>query len=72
MIPIRNIEPHTIQNIFQRFANIQLIDKYHAYEIFHSGYEVITGDLEIIQSEGQEAIKQVDPNMVIKKKNGKE
>lgn len=28
--------------------------------------------MEIIQSEGQEAVKQVDPNMVIKKKNGKE
>ena len=71
-ISLAKAEDDITQNIFQRFANIQLIDKYHAYEIFHSGYEVITGDLEIIQSEGQEAIKQVDPNMVIKKKNGKE
>lgn len=71
-ISLAKAEDEITQNIFQRFANIQLIDKYHAYEIFHSGYEVITGDLEIIQSEGQEAIKQVDPNMVIKKKNGKE
>ena len=71
-ISLAKAEDDITQNIFQRFANIQLIDKYHAYEIFHSGYEVITGDLEIIQSEGQEAVKQVDPNMVIKKKNGKE
>lgn len=71
-ISLAKAEDEITQNIFQRFANIQLIDKYHAYEIFHSGYEVITGDLEIIQSEGQEAVKQVDPNMVIKKKNGRE
>ena len=71
-ISLAKAEDEITQNIFQRFANIQLIDKYHAYEIFHSGYEVITGDLEIIQSEGQEVVKQVDPNMVIKKKNGKE
>lgn len=71
-ISLAKAEDDITQNIFQRFANIQLIDKYHAYEIFHSGYEVITGDLEIIQSEGQGAVKQVDPNMVIKKKNGKE
>ena len=32
----------------------------------------IAVDLEIIQTEGFEATKRVDPNMVIKKKDGKE
>lgn len=41
-ISLAKAEDEITQNIFQRFANIKLIDKYHAYEIFHSGYEVIT------------------------------
>lgn len=59
-------------DIFKRFEEIKLIDKYHAYEIFHKGYAEITGDLEIIQMEGMAAVKQVEPNMVLKKKNGRD
>lgn len=59
-------------NIFMRFVDITLIDPYGAYEIFEDKFTEISGDLELIQTEGIKAVTQVDPNMVIKKKNGKD
>jgi len=58
--------------IFKRLETIPLIDKYEAYQILHDHWTAIAVDLEIIQTEGFESTKQVDPHMVIKKKEGKE
>lgn len=60
------------ENIFERLKNIPLIDKYEAYQLLDNEWGKIAVDLEIIQSEGFEATKKVDPNLVIKKKDGKE
>ncbi len=65
-------EDKIAEDILGRFNNVKLVDKYEAYEIFKKEYDSIAGDLELIQGEGKEAIRQVDPNMVIKKKNGKD
>lgn len=59
-------------NIFMRFVDTTLIDPYGAYEIFEDKFIEISGDLELIQTEGIKAVTQVDPNMVVKKKNGKD
>lgn len=59
-------------DIFDRLKDIPLIDKYAAYQVLDEEWKKIAIDLEIIQTEGLEAIKQVDPNMVLKKKDGKE
>ena len=59
-------------NIFMRFVDTTLIDPYGAYEIFEDKFTEISGDLELIQTEGIKAVTQVDPNMVVKKKNGKD
>jgi type I restriction enzyme M protein len=59
-------------DIFTRLEPIQLIDKYEAYQLLDDKWQVIQVDLEIIQTEGFEAAKKVDPNMVIKKKDGKD
>ncbi len=59
-------------NIFDRLKDIPLVDVYEAYQILHNEWEKIAVDLEIIQTEGFEATKQVDPNMVVKKKDSKE
>lgn len=58
--------------IFTRLKDIPLVDKYEAYQILNDKWQIISSDLEMIQTEGKEAITQVDPNMVIKKKDGKE
>ena len=59
-------------DIFKRLENIDLIDKYEAYQLLDNEWESIKVDLEIIQTEGFKATKIVDPNMVIKKKDGKD
>lgn len=60
------------QDIFKRLENIPLVDKYQAYQALDDQWQSIAGDLEIIQSEGLAAAKIVNPNIVIKKKDGKE
>ncbi|HEY9574716.1 MAG TPA: type I restriction-modification system subunit M [Lachnospiraceae bacterium] len=59
-------------DIFARLKDIPLVDKYEAYQLLDDDWTKIAIDLEIIQTEGFEATKVVDPNMVIKKKDGKE
>lgn len=60
------------QDMFNRLKPIPLIDKYNAYQFLDDGWVKIAVDLEMVQTEGFEAAKKVDPNMVMKKKNGKE
>ena len=60
------------ENIFLRLKGVPLVDKYEAYQILDTEWTKTAIDLEIIQTEGREAIRQVDPNMVIKKKDNKE
>jgi type I restriction enzyme M protein len=60
------------EDIFARLANIPLVDKYEAYQLLDEDWGHLAIDLEIIQTEGFKAAKQVDPNIVIKKKDGKD
>jgi type I restriction enzyme M protein len=59
-------------DIFARLDSIPLISRYEAYQLLHDEWEKISVDLEIIQTEGFNAVKKVNPNMVIKKKDSKE
>ena len=58
--------------IFKRLKNISLINQYEAYQYLNDEWNTISGDIEIIQTEGIDAAKVVDPNLVIKKKKEKE
>lgn len=58
--------------IFARLSAIPLADKYEAYQILDDKWQTISTDLEMIQTEGKAAITQVDENIVIKKKDGKD
>ncbi len=59
-------------DIFSRLKGIPLIDKYEAYQLLDDDWVKVAVDLEIIQTEGKDATKKVDPNMVMKKVKGKE
>ncbi|EKD9321060.1 type I restriction-modification system subunit M [Vibrio vulnificus] len=59
-------------DLFNRLSPITLIDKYQAYQLLNNQWQIISADLEMMQTEGFDATKQVDPNIVIKKKNGKD
>ena len=67
-ISISKTEAHLSEDIFERMADIPLVDKYEAYQLLDDDWAKIAVDLEIIQTEGFAATKVVAPNMVIKKK----
>lgn len=79
-ILIKNIESINISmaeiligdEIFRRIKDKPLVNAYEAYQLFSDEWNTVSVDLEIIQTEGFEATKKVDPNLVSKKKNGKD
>ena len=66
-VNIHKEESVLAEDIYQRIENIPLIDQYDAYQILDNQWQQIHTDLEMIQTEGLQATKQVDPNMVVKK-----
>ena len=71
-VEVGKAENKVSENIFARLENIVLIDKYEAYQLLDNEWGKIAVDLEMIQSEGFAATKKVDPNLIVKKKGGKE
>ena len=79
-ILIKNIESINISmaeiligdEIFRRIKDKSLVNAYEAYQLFSDEWNTVSVDLEIIQTEGFEATKKVDPNIVSKKKDGKD
>lgn len=71
-ITIAKAETVIADDIFRRLEGLPLVDEYEAYQILDDNWKTISTDLEMIQTEGKEAIIKVDPNMVTKKKDGKE
>lgn len=69
---VSKTEDSITQNIFDRVAPFALVDRYQAYQMLNDQWGAISTDLEILQTEGFEAAKQVDPNMVLKKKGNTE
>lgn len=67
-LSISRTEEKLAQNIFSRLKDIPLVDKYEAYQLLDDDWNEIAIDLEIIQTEGFESIKVVNPNIVVKKK----
>lgn len=72
VLNISKTEQRLSDDIFDRLSNVPLIDKYEAYQLLDDAWSKIAVDLEMIQTEGFEAVKKVDPNMVLKKKKSKE
>ena len=52
--------------LFHRLETLPLVDKYQAFQFFSDNWEQITTDIEILQTEGIDAVRAVDPNMVWK------
>lgn len=65
-----NKEEDTIaNNLFEKLQNVPLVDKYSAYQSLDDEWQTIAVDLEIINTEGIEACKKVEPNLVMKGKD---
>lgn len=67
-IPLSGAPDHITRDLFERFSAVPLVDVFDAYQIVHDQWEIIRTDLEMIQTEGDAAIRAVEPRMVIKKK----
>ena len=53
-------------------ADTALVDPYDAYQKLDDAWGGISIDLEVLGSEGFDAVRAMDPNMVVKKKGGKD
>ena len=71
-IPVSKEENTISAELFRRLSGVPLVDPYEAYQILDQNWTKIAVDLEIIQTEGVKSVTVVDPNMVIKKKDGKD
>ncbi len=71
-IPVAHEENELSDKIFQSLEGTPLVDPYEAYQLLDNDWNQIAGDLEMIQTEGFQATKRVDPRMIIKKKDNKE
>ncbi|MGI1987297.1 hypothetical protein [Shewanella glacialipiscicola] len=66
------VEAELSVELFTRLSSIALIDKYRAYQFLNNQWQTINADLEMMQTEGFAATTQVDANLVVKKKDGKD
>ena len=71
-IDINRGEEDLSRELFDMLDSNNLIDNYEAFQILDDSWNKIAQDLEIIQTEGLDSVRKVDPKMVLKKKNGKE
>lgn len=66
------VESEISDEIFRCLDGVPLVDEYEAYQTFADLWKTVYGDIEVIKSDGLEAIKAVDPNMVTKDKKSSE
>ncbi len=59
------------EDLFRRLSSVPLLDRYAAFQALSDCWEQTATDIEIIQTEGREVLKKIEPNMVIVK-NGDE
>lgn len=72
LVPIPTQEEELSLDLFDRLSDMPLVDAYAAYQILDEAWGLAAQDLEVIQTEGYDAVRKVDPNMVMKKKSGKD
>lgn len=72
-VKINKEEDHIADNIFSRLDGQKpLINPYAAYQILDDHWQTTANDLETIQTEGVDAIRMIEPLMVLKKVKNKE
>ena len=64
-------ESRLAAEIFRRVESLPLIDKYEAYQALDDEWTQTAIDLEIIQTDGFDSVRAVDPHMVLKKNGDK-
>lgn len=67
-LSISQCEEAIARELFRRLEPFTLIDAYQAYQFVNDEWQLIASDLEVLQTEGLDAARQVEWNMVPKKR----
>lgn len=71
-IDIASEEEKLSKKLFDVIKDIELVDNYQSYQMLDDIWNKVSQDIEIIHKEGFDSCSEVEPNMVVKKKNGSE
>jgi type I restriction enzyme M protein len=74
---VRDVQEQTAQDeiaheIFRRLAGIPLVDRYDAYQVLADHWSGIVNDIEMIQSEGFDAVRAVETAYKVVKKDNED
>ena len=74
MMEVKEMEAHDriAAEIFRRMENVPIIDPYDIYQMFSDQWPVIVNDIEVLQMEGLDAARTVEPAMKLVKKGDEE
>ncbi|GGG75485.1 type I restriction-modification system subunit M [Corynebacterium pelargi] len=70
-VNMTTIEGELRNQLFERLQQVPIVDDYTVYQIFADHWFTTNRDLEVLKGQGWGTIRQVEPNMVLKKKDGK-
>lgn len=70
MMEVKEMEAHDriATEIFRRMEKVPIIDPYDIYQMFSDQWPVIINDIEVLQTEGLDAARTVEPAMKLVKK----
>lgn len=70
---VPTLKEHTVitDELFRRYAGIDLIDSYSVYQAFSDEWKIIEGDIARIAEEGKGICRETEPNMVLQKNSDK-
>lgn len=70
-VPINTAEDGIKADLFARLAPVSLVNEYQGYQLLHEKWLTIANDLTILQTEGWDAMRVIDPVMEWKTKDKK-
>lgn len=70
-VPVNTAEDAIKADLFTRLAPVPLVNEYQGYQLLHEKWLTVANDLTILQTEGWDAMRVVDPVMEWKTKDKK-
>lgn len=70
-VPVNTAEDGVKADLFARLAPVPLVNEYQGYQLLHEKWLTIANDLTILQTEGWDAMRVIDPVMEWKTKDKK-
>lgn len=70
-VPLNTTEDQLKADLFDRLDPVPLVDAYEGYQVLHDSWINTAADLEVIQTEGLDAVRVNNPVMEMKTRKGK-